>query len=226
MKISKQKAYGVVTGDVVASTRLSSDRRKALHQAMATASRATRRAFRKAVPMDVDFFRGDGWQLIVSEPGLVLRVALFYRARLRALMESHRLDTRMAIAVGHIDFVPGDRVSQGDGEAYRLSGQGLEALPRAQQMSLHIPGLADEAALQVIVSLVDYLAAGWSDKQALAVTGALQGWTQHKIADTCWKDPITQQAVAQHLDRAGWNCLERALQFFEQTLAAHDPKKQ
>jgi len=36
------------------------------------------------------------------------------------------------------------------------------------------------------------------------VTGALRGWKQEKIAETWWKKKVSQQAVAQHLARAGW----------------------
>jgi hypothetical protein len=73
--------------------------------------------------------------------------------------------------------------------------------------------------LKTVIQLMDVLAANWSEKQAQAVMGALQGWTQEKIATTCWPKPITQQAVAQHLDRAGWHAFESGLLYFEDTLS-------
>ncbi len=226
MKIKRNKVYAVLTGDVVASTRLSASRRQALHGAMSMASRTTRQAFGKQVPADVDVFRGDGWQMLVAEPEAALRIALFYRAQLRAAMESHRLDTRTVIGIGTVDFIPGRRVSQGDGAAYRRSGQGLESLARTRHMHFVYPELPEEEALQIIVQLVDRMATGWSEKQALAITGALQGWTQDQIGHACWPNPISQQAIAQHLDRAGWASLERTLVYVESVIGAFVKDKQ
>ena len=85
-------------------------------------------------------------------------------------------------------------------------------------MRFSFPGPREEETLDVVVQLVDGLASRWSDRQALAVSGALRGWKQAKIASTCWKQPISQQAVAQHLDRAAWTSIELALGFFERTI--------
>lgn len=227
MRIEQNRAYGVVTGDVIASSELSGRRRQALHEAMRATSKDLREAFAKSVPLEVDIFRGDSWQMLVTEPQLALRVGLFYRAGLRSQMQSHQFDIRMAIALGTIDFLPGERVSEGDGEAFRLSGEALESMSKSSNMSFRLPGHAEETALNVVVQLVDAIAARWSDKQALAVTGALQGWKQDRIAKACWPKRISQQAVAQHLDRASWRSVETALSFFEETLESIlEPKQE
>jgi len=75
------------------------------------------------------------------------------------------------------------------------------------------------AALDIIVHLIDALAVDWTEKQAQAISGALRGWTQEKIAKLWWENPITQQAVAQHLDRASWYAVENALAFFEKAVS-------
>jgi hypothetical protein len=218
MRVNKNKLYAVVTGDVIASSRLSDVHRRDLHQAMTATSRALRKAFKSSVPAEVDVFRGDSWQMVLTTPASALRIALYYRAGLRSRMESHQIDMRMALAIGKIDFIPDNRVSQGDGEAFQLSGKALESMSKSVSMRFRLPGRAEERALDVVVQLVDSLAARWSDKQARAVTGALQGWKQDKIAKTCWQEPISQQAVAQHLDRAAWSSVEIGLTFFEETV--------
>ena len=68
----------------------------------------------KAVAAGPEFYRGDGWQMVVDEPAQSLRVALFYRAALRSRMESRQFDARMAIAIGTIDFVPVGSVLLGE----------------------------------------------------------------------------------------------------------------
>ena len=41
---------------------------------------------------------------------------------------------------------------------------------------------------------------------------------QEKIAEEWWEKRVTQQAVAQHLARAGWYSVEKGIQLFEQSL--------
>ena len=220
MRVDQNKLYAVVTGDVVSSTRLTTVRRRALHEAMIASSKTLHAAFKGCVPTGVDIFRGDGWQMMLTCPRLALRAALFYRASLRSRMRSHRFDIRMALAVGRISFIPGNRISQGDGEAFRLSGKAVETMSKGVGMVVRFPDRPEEKTLNVVVQLVDSLAARWSDKQALALTGALRGWKQDKIARACWKPPISQQAVAQHLTRAAWSSVETGLTFFEETVQA------
>ena len=217
MKVTTQKKYAVITGDIVDSSKLPKAQRAALPGLIAKASQETRKAFPDAVPLAADIFRGDGWQLLVSDPERCLRVGLFFRACLRSASERGRgLDTRVAIAVGQLDFVR-ERVSQGDGEAYRLSGRALENMPRKQRLLLAISGAKDAQALTVIVRLIDVLAQRWTGRQALAVRAALRGLTQEKIAKA-WPGSITQQAVTKHLDAAEWPALEAALKYIEYNL--------
>jgi hypothetical protein len=218
MKTQLDKIYAIITGDIVASSLLSSNRRKMLHKVMVDSSKVLQDEFKDAVLMGVDIFRGDSWQIILSKPAKALRLALFYRAILRAKMESHRFDTRMAIALGHVDFIPGNRASEGYGEAYQLSGKALESMPKARNMSFVFPGMELEKGLNVVIQLIDSISSRWSDKQALAVTGGLRGWKQEKIAEKWWKKKVSQQAVAQHLSRAGWYPVEKGILFFEQCL--------
>jgi len=217
MKVSAQKDYAVITGDIVDSSKLPKAQRKLLPGLIAKASRDTCKAFPDAVPLEVDVFRGDGWQLLVSDATRCLRVGLFFRACLRSAAERGRgLDTRVAIGVGRLDFVR-ERVSQGDGEAYRLSGRALERMPRKQRLLLADPAAKEGGALVVIVRLIDVLAQGWTGRQALAVRGALRGWTHERIAKE-WPESISQQAVAKHLDGAQWPAFEAALSYVENNL--------
>ena len=151
MKIKTEKLYAILTGDIVNSSKLSSDKRQKLHYAMKEGSKAVRRAFEKDVPLDVDIFRGDSWQMLVFNPAKSLRIGLFYRAFLRAEMQSSNVDTRMSIAVGTIEFIPDDRVSGGDGQAYQYSGNALEKMTKASHMHLSLPGKEAEESLNIMV---------------------------------------------------------------------------
>ena len=220
MKIALQKPVAVITGDIVGSGKFSGAARRRLHAVMQDIGGQLQQTFSEAVPLAPDIYRGDAWQALVIDPAKSLRAALFYRALLHARMESHPTDCRMAIAVDTIDFLPDERISQGDGPAFRQSGRLMENMPRQQRMAFTMAGqTATAASLSIVLQLVDVLATRWSEKQALAVSGALQGWTQESIAKQCWPEPISQQAVAQHLERAGWHALEKAIEFFETTVS-------
>lgn len=207
----------VITGDFIHSSKLAPKDWDRLHLVMKESSRLLRSSFKDIVPLEVDIFRGDSWQMLVLDPSKALRLSLFYRAIIRAKMAVPNLDTRMAIAVGDIDSIPQTRVSEGHGEAYLLSGEALDWLNKSKSANMCFAHKKDETerAFDVIVRLIDVLATRWTDKQALAISGALRGMKQEEIAEKLWERKITQQAVAQHLSRAGWDAVERGIEYFE-----------
>lgn len=223
MRVQPTRTYAILTGDVVGSSKLPASARRSLQRALGQVDTRVRRTFSKACPLPLDVFRGDAWQLLVVSAGTALRIALYVRALMRVLMDSRVVDTRVAIGIGKIQFIPGNEVSQGDGPAYRLSGQGLDEMPR--QARLGVRSEDDDAPHVLLDALLigtDALSRPWTVSQAQAIVGAITGKTQEAIA-TGWKpEPITQQAVAQHLDRAHWFAIERALAAFE---AAHGENK-
>ena len=209
-----ERDVAVLTGDIVRSSKLSGKDRPRLHSAISTAADDLRRHFNAAIPYDIDVFRGDSWQLLVSDPRQALRVALYFRARLRSQFDDAKVDTRIAIGIGGVDFLPESGVSTGDGDAFRRSGWAFEELGRSSRMAF---SAAENArCIDVVVRLVDHPATYWTARQAYAVSQALFGHTQEEIAESWVDRPITQQAVAQHLARAGWHAVDTAVSFFEE----------
>ena len=219
MKVQNLTRFAVITGDIVGSSDLTVPDRRRLVTMISESSRQLRKILGKAVPLDVDVFRGDSWQLLLTDPILSLRTSLMFRALLRWKMESSTFDTRLAIGIGTVDMVPRRRVSEGSGEAFRASGLALDSMKK-RRMAFAFPGSDVQAPLDALVGLLDEIALHWTDRQARAVVGAMQGWTQRKIAAT-WEDSgITQQAVALHLEAAGWHAVEGAILEFERFLGA------
>ncbi len=217
MKPDSAVRYAVITGDIVGSSHLSLPDRQRLVGVIGESSRQLRKIFGKSIPLDVDVFRGDSWQVLLTDPPRSLRAALMFRALLRWKMKSHSFDTRLAIGVGTADLIPRRRVSEGSGEAFRASGLALDSMKK-RRMAFAFPGSDVEGPLDVIVHLVDEIAVRWTDRQARAILGAMQGWTQKKIAAT-WDAPaISQPAVTLHLEAAGWHSVKRGLAEFEQLL--------
>jgi hypothetical protein len=212
----------VLTGDVVGSTQLSAEARARLHRVMRKTGALVWRALgRTVMPLSADIFGGDSWQLLLTQPGAALRAALLYRAVLVGTMNTKGLDTRVVIAVGTVDFVPRRKVSEGEGEAFRASGRLLaEKEGRSRRMRFAAPGAPDAAVWDLVVQWMDTaIVSSWTPSRALAVSGAVRGWTQERISSV-WRPPISQPAVGKHLRGAEWPMISTTLDAFRDRWSA------
>ena len=203
----KNESYAVVTGDVVSSSDLSKDNRESLYHSLQSIMHTVFDYYRDSIPYSPATFSGDSWQLIVSRPGEALKIALHFRALVIASSSEQKIDTRLSIGLGSIDFIPKDDISGGDGEAYRLSGQSLEQIKKQERMTVSFPDAMKSdltEAVKLIVKMVDLQVSEWTPSQAHAVSGAMMELTQQEIAGNWPNKPISQQAVAQHLKSATW----------------------
>lgn len=225
MDIEPNGIYAVITGDVVKSSALPAVERRELAALLRSSYSELQEIYPVALPLPLSVFRGDSWQMLVTVPEQSLSVGLSFRSLFlfktgKARTEKKELDTRIAIGIGGIDFVPDDGVHEGDGPAFRRSGKALEALGAPTRMGFSFPDSGNERALSLIVELLDALVMGWTPPQALAVVGGLQGLTQEEIGKG-WPDKrITQQAVQSHLTAARWGTVESAVEFFRGSLAS------
>jgi len=214
--------WAVLTGETVGSSRLAEAVREVLDAVTLQSFASLAKTFDGAFTLAIDSSRADSWQMATPHPHIALRAALYFRAEVKARMGSYNVDTRIAIGVGSVDAAPRLRVSDGDGPAYRRSELALETMPRTRRLALRLEDQPLSPGFDEMLGLVDHVAARWTDKQALAVTGALQGWTQQRIAsswDRVGQAAVSQQTVAQHLHRAGWQALAPAVDFLEGLLA-------
>ena len=216
-KVNPGQPYAVLTGDVVGSSKLEDAARRELPGALQQAAAAARALLGKAVPLDADVFRGDGWQLVVADAKLGLRAAVFFRAYLHGRAAPSGLVSRIAIGIGPIQFVPQGQVSQGDGPAFRESGKALESMPKMRRLALSVAGTKTPAGIGPVIDLMDTVMERWTEKQALAVVGMLQGMPQSQIAGL-WSPAVTQPVVARHLRQAGWEAVAAGLAYVENTL--------
>lgn len=218
MKVDPAKNYAVVSGDFIGFSSLPAETRETSYHLVKQAGAELARLFPSAMPWEVDMFRGDGWQFLLTDPVISLRAALFFRAYLRARAGGHPTDVRLAIGVGPIDYVPDNRVSAGDGTAFRLSGRLLDQMAMQKTGSMRFVMEDEKRSLPLdgITLLIGALADNWTERQARAVAGALQGLTIIQITEQ-WPDRISRQAVGKHLARARWPEIRIGLKIFEST---------
>jgi hypothetical protein len=222
MEIDPGQLYGVVSGDVVRSTKLNPhDREQLFFRMKEGAGNLQQWLTKRIMPLEVDIFSGDSWQILLTNPAKTLAAGLFFRAYLRA--HAGGCDTRIAAAVGPIDFVPRKKVSEGDGEAFRLSGQLLASGMTKRRMAFAAHSHSAARRWDVAFDLIDAIAAvQWRPNPARAVLGALQGLTQEEIGQQHWDPPIGQVSVNDHLRRAGWPAIERTIAQFEEFWASEE----
>lgn len=219
-EIEPGKDYGVITGDIIDSSGLTANERKQLPHTVRSAASTLGDWFRDdygdgaELVSSVAIFGGDSWQLLLRDPRLVLRAGLFMRASL--LASPLDIDTRVAIAIGGVDFVPDGKIEQGDGVAFRLSGWLLsEGLSKRVSMAFGAHGHDSADAWSLTIRLIDELVRrNWSSNRSRAMTGALRGWTQKQTGEL-WDPPIAHQSVGRHLIKAGWGAISIAIRCFE-----------
>lgn len=235
MEIDPKKYWGVITGDFIGFSDLDVSVRRRMPQVMVDAGKDLCRALGPIMPWDADVFRGDGWQVLVADPAGVLRAALFFRAYIIAAAGDDGVDTRMAIGIGPVDYVPDGNIAAGDGGAYRASGNLLEKMDSSRHGRLRLGfanpldaltalGLPDEALMDALVRVAGALADRWRSRRARAVVGALKGWPQARIAES-WPTRISRQAVGKHLEHAGWHAIAHAVAVFEDKMACLNPRE-
>lgn len=214
------RLQAVLTGDIVGSSELEAIRRSQLPDLL-------RRAFERSVSFSegpfgaqFDVFRGDAWQLHLTQPEHALRVGIAFRAYLRT---EEDVDARFALAIDTVDFVDTDRVSQSDGAAFRRSGRALDALS-GRSMACLLPERYAETPHQrlfdAIASATGAFIDRWTPPQAQAVlltltlpaTRAFAG--QAQVAAAWPSAPVSQQAVSGHLRKAQWSEIEQYLASF------------
>jgi len=213
---SASSIHAVLTGDIVRSSRLEPAALEGVREAVASAVKAAGDWRDGLVVGGAEFFRGDSWQVLLTEPGMALRVALFVRAWLRG---AGLPDSRIAIGVGRVAQVSAERISLSTGEAFQVSGAALDGMGGGARMAFAAgAGVARERAklLGVAVALCDALVVRWSRRQAQALRLAVgvEAPTQEAIGASL-EPPVSRQAVAKLLDGAGWHALREAVTVFD-----------
>ncbi len=204
----------VLTGDIIGSSGLSPEE----HRKVVAIVKSVAHVFPDEVVGRVDVFSGDSWQMLVSDCGMSLRIALYLRAILKR-EKAFSVDSRISIAWGEVDMeqVNVERVSESTGELFTLSGRGLAELKKAALMcfsALHDDYLS--AAVGGSLGLIDVLVQQWSWEQARAVVATLAGKTQVAIAA---EFGVGQSSINKSLQAAHWmeiastlNCLDGILE--------------
>jgi hypothetical protein len=212
-----KQIYAVLTGDIIASTAMAPQKFAATLATIRRVVETFGRSHPGAVTTAPDIFRGDSWQLVLAAPALALRLALLIRMTLRSEIDA---DTRISIGIGGITTLDVQRASLSVGEAFMLSGTGLDGMTLYYDLSggLASGGRIPTEWLRVMLRLVSTVMRGWTRRQAEIVLAALLAEdATHEALSRTLSPPVSKQTVSKTLNSANWHVISDAIAVFEKT---------
>lgn len=217
--------YVVFTGDLVGSTGLPLHELHRARDIVLDAIRELSRWSDGLVVGEAEFFRGDSWQLLLREPRLFLRAALYLRATLRS--EGRDLDTRIGIGFGTVEKIERNRISLSVGDAFTASGRQLDAMSDAVGLSVQPPfgPNARLGWLDPLAALCSATMNSWSERQADIALRMLEPGNRRQV-DIASDLSITKQSVSKTLGAIDFNAILSAIRWIEESeweAAFHKP---
>ncbi|MFO7725463.1 MAG: hypothetical protein R6V45_07950 [Oceanipulchritudo sp.] len=207
--------YAVLTGDIVKSSRLAADELERVRESLGEAADCIRAWQRGLVKGKLAFFRGDSWQLLLTDPGRALRATVFLRARLIA---TGLADSRVALGIGDVPNVSAHNITKSTGEAFSLSGEALDTMKVSSRLAIAVTDVPERSAalLGIIGLLSDAIIRDWTQRQAEIVSHAAQPSEPiHAAIANALTPPVSRQAVTRSLNGAHWEAIREAVRQFE-----------
>lgn len=215
--MENEKIYAVLTGDLIGSSKFKIKEREEVLSILKDSFMkvAIKARGSKLIARPFRIYRGDSFQGVLSMPDEALTSALIIRADLlsKSKEKKSRLDARIAIGLGTIDYLPKDQVGEGDGEAFRNSGMELDRMKKGEQnLIVKTPWHEINEELRTECALLDALIQRWTREQAEAILYQIKGSTQEEIAKIL---NISQPAVFQRLKTGGYWAIQTVLKRFK-----------
>ncbi len=196
---------GIITGDIINSRKLAAadwiDALKTFLNSVGT------------TPSDWEIYRGDEFQLLVSNPEDALLIAL----QIKAVLKTLQLDVRMSIGIGEKSH-DAKTISESNGTAFIRSGETFETLKK-QKVTLAVnSGISDvDYEMNLMIKLALTVMDNWLVQSAEFVLTAIQNPTlsQEEIGQ---KLGINQAAVSRRQKRAQFELIMELDQFYRKKI--------
>ncbi|MCL5255729.1 MAG: hypothetical protein M1363_06340 [Gammaproteobacteria bacterium] len=185
IKSSNPTLSAVITGDIVKSTELvSEDFACALKNLDQILSVITDREQAK-----YEMFRGDSFQLLLSDGKNALKYAVLIRLAMK--FNFPHVDIRQSVGLSYVDG-SGLKLATSRGEAFTLSGHGLEQMKK-QLLTIHFPPAHQENCCILLTRHLDGHLQGLSKEQALVLFTFL------------WEEKAKHQDIANRVGKSRAN---------------------
>ncbi|MBK1876716.1 hypothetical protein [Pelagicoccus mobilis] len=209
----------VLTGDIVGSQSLAEAERDQLQAYLEDAVAST------DVSASIEVFAGDSWQCHCHPAHSAIRLAVTLRSY---LLGKRNIDTRVSIGIGSYEKLRPEKISLSQGEAFVLSGRGLQEMPDDRRLNIRLGKQIPPSSQGLIYAsllLLNGITSDWTNKQAQAVALASNKRNQYELAEK-FDPPISAQAFGKHLAKAQWKLINESIGSLEsslqQLLAPHE----
>ena len=168
---------GVITGDIVGSSRIKTEYRADLLNCLNT----MKEELQCVSSFGMELFRGDSFQLLVDDPAQAAKIAILLRAGLinhTPNKDDGMWDAKISLGIGEVEFLS-DSIVTSDGEAFQLSGRQLDGMGK-RRLAVKTPWQDANEELSTLTAFVDDIIMGWSGKQAGLIYLALKQDTPKK----------------------------------------------
>ena len=195
----------VLTGDIIASTKLRPEELNTVLDAMIVEFHN----FQELYDCDFKIFRGDSFQGIISTAENALELALILKTALGKLdikneKISAPLDARIAIGIGAVELKRAT-ILESNGEAFQLSGQALEAMDgEYPRLLLRTSDTEINDEFDVHFNFLDSISSKWSRESAEVIYYLLKNFKEREIAETL---NISQPAINYRKKAANWESI-------------------
>lgn len=199
----------VITGDVKNSSIDFKNQQKQLLEGLNDVYQYIQQYFPDSLPFEIDIFRGDSFQFLISD--ITKSVAIMVVFWLYA--KSRGIELKLSLGIGSVEYLNETKISESNGEAFILSGTGLEKLSKKSIVNISIPAERDDTFIKAYLELLDIYLLGLSEKNALAIFGKIVGLKQESIVKM-WNDEISQQSISKHWKNLHADKILNALHLF------------
>lgn len=161
---------GVITGDIIDSSAIEIKYRDFLLESI----RKIVNELEIIEPLNIEFFRGDSFQMVVNSPENAMQIAVLLRAGLKHHTPKEYKkpwDVRLSLGIGEISY-HAERIVLSDGEAFQYSGRELDEMGK-QRLIVKTRWKDVNEELKVSTAFADEVISAWSTSQAEAIYQAL-----------------------------------------------------
>jgi hypothetical protein len=164
-------------------------------------------------PATWEIYRGDAFQLELSQPEEAFRLAL----QIKALLKMRKLDARISIGIGE-KTVDAKKITESNGSAFVRSGELFETLkPQKLVLALNSGDEKIDRDVNLVLRLASSLISNWLPQSAEFVRVALENpqFSQEELGK---KLGIAQAAVSRRQKRAQFDLIMDTEAWFRQTI--------
>lgn len=213
------KYRGVITGDIIQSTEISIEGKAYLPETLVS----TFMDIQKHIDADLQYeiYRGDSFQLLTGKPEEALRIATLIRTGLKSKTpqdEKRCWDCRIAIGIGEVNLEL-KQLAVSDGEAFRLSGRGLDSMDSKQSLVINTPWKENNEEFILLSAFTGDLISNWTRAQSEAIYPMLLNrFNQKELAAYL---NVSTQVVNKRFSSAKTALIELSLNRYSKIIEKH-----